>query len=430
MPPRLELKKVLEARDDSAMHPTDPKAALGSDKNSSSKASPLEPLLPDLAPSGRIAARLLALLTSSAVRKGSLEQMEFARCCADLLARIERCVRTDKPVQLTLMAFPFKVPNPAKVGSRRMPDLAELAVLVRLRDLNAQAKSIYPPGLEIHIIHDGSYIADVFGVTLQEVHTYETYFARLVRASGTNAFLRLHDLHALWDVCPRVPRQQAINPREAKLDRRLTEKEWKNRFSKTLGMLNLRGLTLGELCQLLDRAPSGHLPQEYSNLERSVRVAMQRYYERDWLLHEYDPRPVCFPDAIHVTTQCRPRRLAIWLVSRGNSLLPWHGVGVIQHSGKWSVALARDVVSNPSYQPVFFGTEDVPFFYRQVAQNARASRVLYGNCVAGDPLPGTILEPSFPVDVTGQEDTISSLPGRSTYVKERGFQTPEADWQK
>jgi hypothetical protein len=61
--------------------------------------------------------------------------------------------------------------------------------------------------------------------------------------------------------------------------------------------------------------------------------------------------------------------LAIWLVIRGNSLLPWHGVGVIQQSGKWGVALARDVLSNASYQPVFLGTEDVPFFYRQVAKS-------------------------------------------------------------
>jgi pyoverdine/dityrosine biosynthesis protein Dit1 len=82
------------------------------------------------------------------------------------------------------MAFPFKVPNPAKVGPRRMPDLAELAAIVRLYNLNTKVKSIYPPGMEIHIIHDGSYIADVFGVALEEVRSYEKYFARLVQATG------------------------------------------------------------------------------------------------------------------------------------------------------------------------------------------------------------------------------------------------------
>ena len=130
-------------------------------------------------------------------------------------------------------------------------------------------------------------------------------------------------------------------------------------------MVNLRSLPAGEVWRLMEHASSGYLPPEYHDLEQSVHVAMQRYYERDSLLHDYDPRPVCFPSAIHMTTQCRPRRLAIWLVSRGNSLLPWQGVGVIQRSGKWGVALARDVLLNPSYQPVFLDTEDAPFFYRQ-----------------------------------------------------------------
>jgi hypothetical protein len=309
------------------------------------------------------------------------------------------------------MAFPFKVPNAAKVGLRRMPDLAELAALVRLHNLNAKVKSVYPPGLEIHIIHDGSYIADVFGVTLEEVRSYERYFAHLVRAIDAGAFLHLHDLHALWDVCTSVLQQRATRPHEATLERRLNRQEWTKRFSKTFGMLNLRSLPIGEVCRLLDYASSGHLPPAYGDLEQSVNVAMQRYYERDSLLHDCDPRPVCFPDAIHVSTQCRSRRLAIWLVSRGNSLLPWHGVGVIQHTGKWSVALARDVLANPSYQPVFLGTEDVPFLYRQVA-DVQMSRSQYAKCViAGDP-PGVIVEPCFPVDGTGQQKTSPSVLGK------------------
>lgn len=97
-----------------------------------------------------------------------------------------------------------------------------------------------------------------------------------------------------------------------------------------------------------------------------MRVAMLRYFLRDRLLHAFDPRPKCFPDAIHATTQCRPRRLAIWMVDRGRSLLPWHGVGAIDRTGRWRVALAREVLRNPSYRPVFLEGEDTPFFYREV----------------------------------------------------------------
>jgi hypothetical protein len=332
--------------------------------------SQFEVSVPELSHSGRITEKLLALLTSSAVRKGSLEKMQFRRCRPDLLGAIDRCVRADKPVQLTLMAFPFKVPNPAKVGPRRKPDLAELAALLRLQQLHVKAKSIYPPGLEIHVIHDGSYIAAVFGVTLEEVRGYESYFSRLVDALGPERFIHLHDFQALWRAGTGNPGRQAVHVRKSIRSWRRSAHESEglsDHVSKTLGMINLRSLPVHEVCRLLDHAESGQLPPEYCDIERKVRVAMFRYYLRDRLLHALDPRPVCFPDAIHVTTQCRPGRLAIWMVSRGRSLLPWHGVGVIESTGKWGVALAREVLWNPSYRPVFLDGEDTPFYYRQDA---------------------------------------------------------------
>ena len=318
---------------------------------------------------GRIAERLLALLTSSSVRKGSLEEMQLSICLPDLLRPIESCVRAGKPVQLTLMAFPFKAPNPAKVGPRRLPDLAELAALMRLHWLNLKAKSIYPPGLEIHLIHDGSYIADVFQVSLGELRSYEAYFARLVQLLDAQGFIHLHDFEALLAACTRdTPKAETLlwaAARDWWRESRHTD-EWKGRFSKTLGMMNLRGLPLQEVSQLLEYGTSGRLPPEYRELERQVRVAMLRYYVRDALLHASDPRPLCFPDAIHATTQCRPRRLAIWMVDRGHSLLPWHGVGVINRKGEWGVALAREVLGNSTYHPVFLNGENTPFFYQQL----------------------------------------------------------------
>jgi hypothetical protein len=315
---------------------------------------------------GKVAEKVLALLTSSAVRKGSLEKMQFARCLPDLLGAIRRCVDADKPVQLTLMAFPFKVANAAKVGPRRLPDLAELIALARLDHLNARAKCIYPPGLEIHIIHDGSHIGALFGVPLEELRCYESYFAQLVGAVGMDGFIRLHDIQELSGV--RDPKQQGAQLDESIVDWRHISpngEEWKNRFSKTLGMINLRSLPAREVCRLLDHAANGRLPAEYSDLEQQVRTAMLQYHAWDSLLHACDPRPTYFPDAIHVTTQCRPRRLAIWVVKRGRSLLPWHGVGVVDRNAGWRVALAREVLWDPSYRPVFLQGEDTPFFYQQ-----------------------------------------------------------------
>jgi Pyoverdine/dityrosine biosynthesis protein len=322
---------------------------------------------------GTISERILSLLSSSDVRKGSLEQMQFGQCRSQFLRVIDHCVQTDRPVQLTLMAFPFKVPNPAKVGARRLPDLAELAALLRLHQLNLKAKLIHPAGLQFHIIHDGSYIAAVFAVCPEEVRAYENYFASLadlVNGLAPEGFLYLHDFQSLLSAHVGDLRRPISGVRESiETWFRNAERgdDWTDRFSKTLGMINLRDLPLAEASLLLDFGAAGGLPPEYSRLEHRVRSAMRRYCLRDSLLHAFDPRPICFPDAIHLTTQCRPQRLAIWMIGRGRSLLPWHGVGVIDSAGTWKVGLARDVVSDPSYQPVFMHGEDTPFFYQQRA---------------------------------------------------------------
>src|ERR1700688_1415499 len=84
------------------------------------------------------ATQILSLLTSSVYRKGSLQSMRFKQCYRSMLACVESCVKENKPVQLTLMAFPFKVPNPAKVGPRKLPELAELTAILRFQRLNAR----------------------------------------------------------------------------------------------------------------------------------------------------------------------------------------------------------------------------------------------------------------------------------------------------
>jgi hypothetical protein len=90
---------------------------------------------------------------------------------------------------------------------------------------------------------------------------------------------------------------------------------------------------------------------------------MLQYHLRDAILHRFDPRPEHFPDAIHATTQVRPRRLALWLIRRGRSLLPWHGVGVLDVRGQARVDFVERVLNNPCYRPVFVDREQTPFFY-------------------------------------------------------------------
>lgn len=313
-----------------------------------------------------VAERVLQLLSSSRYRKGSLEQMDFTRCRSQLLATLRRCTRAGAPVQLTLMAFPFKVPNPAKVGARTLPDLAELTAIRWCQALAARVTEIYSPGLRLEIIHDGALIADVFGVGLAEVRGYEEYFGRLIRAAGAEGTIRRHDFDLLQRRTGLDPSTALDHLREEAVHWWRSSRHspgWGACFSKTLGMLQLRDLSPREAAGLLQAGARGSLPPEYAAVERRVQEAMIAYRLKNSVIHCFDPRPASFPDAIHATTRVQPGRLALWLVRRGSGLLPWHGVGVVDDAGWVRVALAEQVAGRPDMGAVVLPGEDTPFCY-------------------------------------------------------------------
>ena len=315
------------------------------------------------------AERVLQLLSSSRYRKGSLEHMNFPRYRSHLLATLRRCTRAGAPVQLTLMAFPFKVPNRAKAGSRTLPDLAELTAVRWCQALGARIAEIYSPGLRLEIIHDGALIAEVFGVGLAEVRAYEEYFGRLLHGAGAESVIRCHDFEALQrrtglDPSPALDqlREEAAHWSRSSRD----TPGWRACFSKSLGMLQLRDLSPREAATLLRAAVRGALPPEYAPVEQRVHEAMTAYRVKNAIIHCFDPRAVAFPDAIHATTRVQPGRLALWLVRRGSGLLPWHGVGAVDNAGRARVTLAAQVEGRPDMRAVVLTGEDTPFCYAPV----------------------------------------------------------------
>jgi pyoverdine/dityrosine biosynthesis protein Dit1 len=278
-------------------------------------------------------------------------------------ARVASRVARGDPVQLTLVGFPFKVPNPLKVGARTVPDLAEVAALLTFERLHLDVRRVYAPGIEVVILNDGACIADAFNVPRREAYEYAAYFRRLLRATGTGAFVRCEDLLRLLAPHSREGAARPSAPPEHAVGDAA--------FRKTLGMLNVRWVRRGGLARVyeeLQHGDPGRFSGDAATLYRQVCESMARYAAYDTFLHRFDPRPVAFPEAIHATTRARPGRLALWLLRRGRSLLPWHGVGVLT-GGRMEVKHASEVECNASYRPVFIDGETTPFFYKRVAED-------------------------------------------------------------
>jgi Pyoverdine/dityrosine biosynthesis protein len=64
-------------------------------------------------------------------------------------------LRRGAPIQVVLPGFPVKQSQSGLKASGVLPDLAELGVLVRLRELQQTVKCLYEPGLRITVLTDG-----------------------------------------------------------------------------------------------------------------------------------------------------------------------------------------------------------------------------------------------------------------------------------
>ena len=313
------------------------------------------------------AERVFSVLLSSMYRKNSLTAMQLSRCRPTIISALQRCIGPGSPIQITMLAFPFKVPNPAKVGTRTLPDFAELAAIRQCLKLRAAIQCIYPPGLKYHILHDGLLIADVFGIEADEVRQYQKYFSKLVEMVAPG-LIHCHDFGALQ-------RKSGLDPSGSLEKLRFTAErwfresrettEWKTAFRKTLGMMNMHKFPTRPVTGVLRHAAVGRLPSGWQDIELRVHTAMRKYHVADAIIHQFDPRPSCFPDAIHATTQNRPGRLALWMVRRGQSLLPWHGVGCLDERGQPLVLYADQIREREDYHPLFVQGETTPFVYRK-----------------------------------------------------------------
>jgi hypothetical protein len=314
------------------------------------------------------AERVFSVLISGAYRRNSLAKMRLAECRPAMMAALRRCTKNGSPIQLTVLAFPFKTPNSAKVGGRRLPDFAEFAAIRHCCALRDAIQKVYPPGLKFHILHDGLLIAEVVGIEAREVREYQKYFANLVRIAGASDFIRCHDFGALQQrsgLDPSVLSEQLRSDAEQWWQLNRGTAEWRLRFRKTLGMMNVRELSTTLVAGLLHHAREGRLPSGCEPLECRVHEAMIQYHVKDAIIHRFDPRPYCFPDAIHATTQDRRGRLSIWMLRRGQSLLPWHGIGCLDERGRAQILRAVEVLNGSDYRPVFIAGEDAPFVYRK-----------------------------------------------------------------
>jgi Pyoverdine/dityrosine biosynthesis protein len=137
--------------------------------------------------------------------RGSRATYTPAMAAHDLLPFL----RAGTPIRVVLPGFPVKQSQSGLKAVGTLPDLAEIGVLVRLRELHQTVRCLYPPGLHITVLTDGHHFRPRPPMIVESYLRKLTQYLSLV---GGQDFLEFTDIDemAASRIGPSLPQKRTI----------------------------------------------------------------------------------------------------------------------------------------------------------------------------------------------------------------------------
>lgn len=92
---------------------------------------------------------------------------------AIFISKVEGFVSHNRPIQFFMLGYPFKSLNHRDKTIGTMPDLGEELSLKNFTTFNNAVKTVYAPGVEVHIASDGYVFNDILGESDHTVREYQ-----------------------------------------------------------------------------------------------------------------------------------------------------------------------------------------------------------------------------------------------------------------
>ncbi|VTZ65823.1 L-tyrosine/L-tryptophan isonitrile synthase family protein [Sinorhizobium medicae] len=294
----------------------------------SAMAEPIAPAL-SLPPAETLAQRILALFTTPDILFG---EASFVTSRSDeWLSRISYLIEQERPIEFTILGFPFKMPVPLKTN-RKTADFGELVSLKRLNEIGRAVAQAYEPGARVHVFTEGPFHV-LNGIERSWADGYFASLQAMIEQFGIDSNLVLHDLNRVADDTPEFrqvwnsatedirARRDAADPATLDAIKDALPVRFHNIYNPGASIDDLRRAYLNDgtreelRAAITARAEEGVLGYR-AFLEARDRIS---------LLDKYAP------DAIGMTVSPRPGRLGVRPLPEPADKLPYHGVPVLSH---------------------------------------------------------------------------------------------------
>lgn len=322
---------------------------------------------------GTVEEKIFSIFNDSNIRFGPSSFLTNSK--NEWLEKITFFTTRDKPLQLTLLGFPFKMLVPLKTN-RTLPDMGEVLVLTRLNTICALIKKEYEPGAVITLFTEGG-LGKAASVPEKKWKAYDKRLRELVRVLGFDRNIKIRKLSDM----EKIKGFSSIYKKTFKeFHRKLLEqsKDFMEKYDSVylpiFRLINSNKYSIDTLMdvynsQLKDTDLIPVAAKARKELQNRTRKAIVSYFSylvtRD-LLHFLEKT---VPHHLALSVSPKPGRFGILPIDTKNTILPYHGVPVQTKNG-WRLEYLIDIMRDRrnNYIPVILrGDKDVtPFYYKKI----------------------------------------------------------------
>lgn len=318
---------------------------------------------------------IVSILTSNRYsRRGSTSKEDRKKLYATIYNQINTQIKNGERIKLIIPGFTTKAHNPLRVYARKLPDLAEVASLVRLYEICYQINKIYPPGAEVVIITDGVVYAKLFGETEHLAKLHYQSLQEWVHKLNIQDTVKLVDLSALLPKdFPDTFSTEANQLKNEWSSKEITE--YLTEFianTKNLVNYDYEIIALIQDLYLFGMAHSDHVFDRDTINRSIIKKAFETSFKYEAFLNATYKLNVIgnsFPEHIRCTGRPKTSQLGIHMIHEKSYNFPWNGVGVLLLNGRVDVYFEKTVMFSSMYRPVFIKDETTPFYYRELKRS-------------------------------------------------------------
>lgn len=322
--------------------------------------------------SDSIGDNIFSIITSNKYsKKGNYSKEVKEELHSQIRDKINNSIRKKEKIGLVIPGFTTKAFNLLRVESRRLPDLAEFASLVRLYEICYQIGKVYPHGAEFVVVTDGLAYARIFGEDTYFAEHHRTTMEQWMRKLGIETTVKLVDLTTLLPVDFRLKYKK--NAKKLYI-------EWMNRdniadladfVANTKNLVNYEKeimLDIDLFYKFQDDHGQKKLDRKKIN-NNIVRKALRTSFKYEaFLTTMYQLRVINdnYKGHIRCTGRPKPGQLGIHMLHKKTENFPWNGVGVIRKNGRVDVKPESIVKYSDKYRAVFIEGDHSAFYYEEM----------------------------------------------------------------